>query len=336
MAEIDNLIAEVNKKYKTDIIRKASDLKGIEFIPYTSPMMNYLTRGGVPVGRIIELVGLPQSGKTTTALDIISNFQKKYTDKYCVYLDAENTIDKEWGETLGVDWSKVILIQPESEYGEELLDMLLDYIRSGKVGLAVLDSAPFIIPKAVQEKGLDEKSYGGNSALMKAFCDKAVPLCKKTECTFLMINQLRENIGNPYKPFKIPCGTAIAHACSQILWFTKGSLLDEKYKEVSSGYANPSGNLVSVKVEKNKVTKNDRRLQTYTLNYSTGVDEIKDTLDLAIMLGVISQAGAWYKATLKDGKEQKMQGFNGVQEFYYNDLEELEYLRKQVYEAGMV
>lgn len=336
MAEIDNLIAEVNKKYKTDIIRKASDLKGIEFIPYTSPMMNYLTRGGVPVGRIIELVGLPQSGKTTTALDIISNFQKKYTDKYCVYLDAENTIDKEWGETLGVDWSKVILIQPESEYGEELLDMLLDYIRSGKIGLAVLDSAPFIIPKAVQEKGLDEKSYGGNSALMKAFCDKAVPLCKKTECTFLMINQLRENIGNPYKPFKIPCGTAIAHACSQILWFTKGSLLDEKYKEVSSGYANPSGNLVSVKVEKNKVTKNDRRLQTYTLNYSTGVDEIKDTLDLAIMLGIISQAGAWFKATLKGGKEQKMQGFNGVQEFYYNDLEELEYLRKQVYEAGMV
>lgn len=335
MAEIDNLIAEVNKKYKTDIIRKASDLKGIEFIPYTSPMMNYLTRGGVPVGRIIELVGLPQSGKTTTALDIISNFQKKYTDKYCVYLDAENTIDKEWGETLGVDWSKVILIQPESEYGEELLDMLLDYIRSGKVGLAVLDSAPFIIPKAVQEKGLDEKSYGGNSALMKSFCDKAVPLCKKVECTFLLINQLRENIGNPYKPFKIPCGTAIAHACSQILWFTKGSLLDEKYKEVSSGYANPSGNLVSVKVEKNKVTKNDRRLQTYTLNYSTGVDEIKDTLDLAIMLGIISQAGAWFKAILKDGKEQKMQGFNGVQEFYYNDLEELEYLRKQVYEAGM-
>ena len=313
MAEIDNLIAEVNKKYKTDIIRKASDLKGIEFIPYTSPMMNYLTRGGVPVGRIIELVGLPQSGKTTTALDIISNFQKKYTDTYCVYLDAENTIDKEWGETLGVDWSKVILIQPESEYGEELLDMLLDYIRSGKIGLAVLDSAPFIIPKAVQEKGLDEKSYGGNSALMKAFCDKAVPLCKKTECTFLMINQLRENIGNPYKPFKIPCGTAIAHACSQILWFTKGSLLDEKYKEVSSGYANPSGNLVSVKVEKNKVTKNDRRLQTYTLNYSTGVDEIKDTLDLAIMLGIISQAGAWFKDILKDGKVKKMQCFNVVQ-----------------------
>lgn len=330
MAEIDNLIAEVNKKYKTGIIRKASDLKSIEFIPYSSPQMNYLTRGGVPVGRMIELVGLPQSGKTTTALDIIANYQKKY-DGYVVYLDAENTMDKEWGATLGVDWDRVILIQPESEYGETLLDMLLDYIRSDKIGLVVVDSAPFIQPKAVCDKDLDEKSYGGNSALMKAFCDKAVPLCKKHECTFLMLNQLRENIGNPYKPFKIPCGTAIAHACSQILWFTKGSLLDEKYKEVSSGYSNPIGHLVSVKMEKNKVTKNDRRLGTYTLNYSSGVDGLKDTLDMGLVLGIIVQSGAWFKVTKKDGTEVKMQGFNGVQEFYYNDIDELEYLKEKVY-----
>ena len=332
MAEIDNLIAEVNKKYKTGIIRKASDLKSIEFIPYSSPQLNYLTRGGVPVGRMIEFVGLPQSGKTTTALDVISNYQKKY-DRIVVYLDAENTMDKEWGETLGVDWGKVILIQPESEYGETLLDMILDYIRSGKVGLVVLDSAPFIQPKTVVEKDLEDKSYGGNSALMKAFCDKVIPLCKKNECTFLMLNQIRENIGNPYKPFKIPCGTALAHACSQILWFTKGSLLDEKYKEVSSGYANPVGNLVIVKMEKNKVTKNDRRLGTYTLNYSSGVDEVKDILDMGVSLGVIVQSGAWFKVTKKDGTEAKMQGFNGVQDFYFNNMEELEHLREKVYKA---
>lgn len=333
MAEIDNLIAEVNKKYKTEIIRKASDLKSIEFIPYTSPQMNYLTRGGVPVGRMVELVGLPQSGKTTTALDIIANYQRKYPERYVVYLDAENTLDKEWGITMGVDWSRVILIQPESEYGEQLLDMILEYIRSGRIGLVVLDSVPFIQPKSVCDKALDEKSYGGNSALIKAFCDKVVPLCKKHECTFIMVNQIRENIGNPYKPFKIPCGTALAHACSQILWFTKGSLLDDKYKEVSGGYSNPVGNLVMVKMEKNKVTKNDRRLGSYTLNYSSGVDEIKDTLDMGLILGVISQSGAWFKANLRDGKEKKLQGFTGVQEFYYNDLQELEYLREQVYKA---
>ena len=333
MAEIDSLIAEVNKKYKTDIIRKASDLKGIEFIPYTSPQMNYITRGGVPVGRMVEFVGLPQSGKTTTALDVLANFQKKYPDKYAVYLDAENTLDKEWGETLRVNWDSVILIQPEAEYGEDLLDMLLDYIKSGKVGLVVIDSAPFIIPKAVAEKGLDEKSYGGNSALMKAFCDKAVPLGKRFECTILILNQLRENIGNPYKPYKIPCGTALAHSCSEILWFTKGALLDEKYKEVSGNYGSPIGNLVSVKMEKNKVTRNDRRLGTYTLNYESGVDEIKDTLDLGLILGIIVQAGAWYKVIDKSGKEKKLQGFSGVQDYYYNDLDELDALKERVYEA---
>ena len=242
-------------------------------------------------------------------------------------------MDKEWGITLGVNWDTVILIQPESEYGETLLEMLLDYIKSGKVGMVVLDSAPFIQPKAVCDKDLDDKSYGGNSALMKAFCDKVVPLCKKNECTFLMLNQIRENIGNPYKPFKIPCGTALAHACSQIIWFTKGSLLDDKYKEVSSSYSNPIGNLVGAKMEKNKVTKNDRRLGTYTLNYSSGVDALKDTLDMGLVLGIISQSGAWYKVTKQDGTEAKMQGFSGVQEFYYNDLDELEYLREQVYKA---
>ena len=335
MADIDNLIAEINKKYKTDVVRKASDLKSVEFIPYTSPRMNYITRGGVPESRVIEFVGLPSSGKTSTALDVLANFQRKYPDRYAVYLDAENTLEREWGETLGVCWDNVILIQPESEYGEALLDMLLEYIKSNQIGLVVLDSAPFIQPKAVQEKGLDEKTYGGNSALFKTFCDKVVPLCKKSNCTLLILNQLRENIGNPYQPFKIPCGTALTHACSQILWFTKGSLLDENGKEASNSYANPSGNYVGVKVHKNKVTKNDRRLGSYTLNYSSGVDEIADTLDMGIMLGIIVQSGAWFKVTLRDGTEKKLQGKNGVQEFYYNDLEELEDLRQKVYEATL-
>ena len=137
---------------------------------------------------------------------------------------------------------------------------------------------------------------------------KAVPLCKKAECTFLMINQLRENIGNMYKPYKIPCGTAIAHACSQILWFTKGSLLDEKGEEKSSTYSDPVGNVVNVRVEKNKVTKNDRRLDSYTLNYFRGVDDGTDTIDLGIKLNVIEQTGAWFKVPVSDGSEKKLQG----------------------------
>ena len=335
MPGIDELIASMNKKYKTNIIRKASELKSIEFIPYTSPKMNYLTRGGAPIGRMIELVGLPQSGKTTTALDLLANYQKLFPERFSVYLDAENTLDKDWGETIGVNWDKVILIQPESEYGEDLLDMLLDYIRSGEIGLAVLDSAPFIVPKGVAEKGLEEKSYGGNSALMKAFCDKVIPLCKKNECTFVMLNQLRENIGNMYKPYKIPCGTALTHACSQILWFTKGSLLDEKGDEKPSTYPDPVGNIVSVRMEKNKVTKNDRRLDSYTLNYFSGVDDGTDTIDLGIKLNVIEQSGAWFKVPVSDGSVKKLQGRAGVINYFYNDLEEFEWLKAKVNERAM-
>lgn len=335
MSGIDELVASMNKKYKTNIIRKASDLKSIEFIPYTSPKMNYLTRGGVPVGRMIEFVGLPQSGKTTTALDVLANYQRMDKGRYSVYLDAENAMDKEWGVTLGVDWDKVILIQPESEYGEQLLDMLLDYIRSGEIGLVVVDSAPVIQPKTTCDNALEDKSYGGNSALMKAFCDKVIPVCKKQECTFIMINQIRENIGNMYKPFKIPCGTALTHACSEILWFTKGSLLDQDGKEVSNNYSNPVGNVVNVKVEKNKVTKNDRRLDSYTLNYSTGVDDGTDTIDLGIKLGVIVQSGAWFKVPVSDGSEKKLQGRSGVIDYFYNDLEEFEWLKTIVNKAAM-
>lgn len=335
MPGIDELVASMNKKYKTNIIRKASELKSVEFIPYTSPKMNYLTRGGAPIGRMIELVGLPQSGKTTTALDLLSNYQKLFPERFSVYLDAENTLDKDWGETLGVNWDNVILIQPESEYGEDLLDMTLDYIRSGEVGMAVLDSAPFIVPKGIAEKGLGEKSYGGNSALMKAFCDKVIPLCKKHECTFLMLNQLRENIGNMYKPYKIPCGTALTHACSQILWFTKGSLLDEKGDEKPSTYPDPVGNIVSVRMEKNKVTKNDRRLDSYTLNYFSGVDDAADTIDLGIKLGGIVQTGSWYKIPVSDGSEKKAQGRAGVIDYFYNDLDEFEWLKGEVNKAAL-
>lgn len=173
------------------------------------------------------------------------------------------------------------------------------------------------------------------SALMKAFCDKAVPLCKKSECTFLMINQLRENIGNMYKPYKIPCGTAIAHACSQILWFTKGSLLDEKGEEKSSTYSDPVGNVVNVRVEKNKVTKNDRRLDSYTLNYFRGVDDGTDTIDLGIKLNVIEQSGAWFKVPVSDGSEKKLQGRAGVINYFYNDLDEFDWLKAKVNERAM-
>ena len=111
--------------------------------------------------------------------------------------------------------------------------------------------------------------------------------------------------------------------------------MDEKGNEVSGNYANPSGNVVSAKMHKNKVTKNDRRLDSYTLNYYRGVDAWADTVDLGIKLGIIVQTGAWFKVPVSDGTEKKLQGRAGLIDYFYNDLEEFEKFQQTVYEATM-
>ena len=112
-------------------------------------------------------------------------------------------------------------------------------------------------------------------------------------------------------------------------------MLDEKGEEKSSTYSDPVGNVVNVRVEKNKVTKNDRRLDSYTLNYFRGVDDGTDTIDLGIKLNVIEQSRAWFKVPVSDGSEKKLQGRAGVINYFYNDLDEFEWLKAKVNERAM-
>lgn len=306
MLDINALIKDINKKYKKDIVTQGSDLIVCEKIPFTSPRANYVTRGGIPKNKMSEFFGAEGSGKTTSALDIIANYQIR-DNRYSVYVDLENTLDKEWGTLLGVDFDKVILIKPEQEFGETILDMVLDLIRSGDVGLVVIDSVPYIIPKAVQEAELEQKSYCGNSALLTTFCSKVIPLMNKYDTTILMINQIRDKMGVTYTAYNTPGGRMLKHSYSFRVQFNKGSLLDETGKEVSNSYDTPIGNNVTMKIEKNKVSKPDRKLGGYTLLYSEGVDVITDTVDLGVYLDVIVKSGSWFQY-----KEIKVQGKTGL------------------------
>lgn len=306
MADINSIINEINKKYKKTIVTKGTDMINCDKIPFTSPRANYVTRGGIPKGKMTEFFGAEGSGKTTSALDIVANYQKE-DDRYALYVDLENTLDKDWGELLGVDFDNVILLKPEQEFGETVLDMTLDIIRSGDVGLVVIDSVPFIIPKAVMEADLDQKTYAGNSALMTTFCQKVIPLMNQFNCTVLMINQIRDKMGVTYTAYNVPGGRMLKHSHSFRVQFSKGSLLDEKGNEVSNSYETPQGNIVNMKIEKNKVSKPDRKLGTYTLNYTSGVDILTDTVDLGIYLGVINKSGAWF--SYEDIKTQGKSAF---------------------------
>lgn len=300
--DIKNLIKDINKKYKKDIVGVGTDLISCDKIPFSSPRANYVTRGGIPKYKMTEFFGTEGSGKTTSSLDILANYQKE-DKRYSVYLDAENTLDKDWGKKLGVDFSKVILIKPEYESGETLLDMVLDLIRSGDVGFVVIDSVPFIVPKAVMDGDLEQKTYAGNSALMTTFCSKVIPLLNKYNCTLLMINQVRDKMGVTYTAYNTCGGRALKHSYSFRVMFSKGSMLDENGSEVSNSYETPKGNIVSMRIEKNKVSKPDRKLGTYTLKYEDGIDVVADTVDLGIYLGVINKGGAWFSY-----KDLKLQG----------------------------
>lgn len=301
---IENVINTINKKYKRDIVVKGHEIPVREQIPFTSPLMNYLTRGGIAENKMIEFFGAEGSAKTTLSLDALKNFQLKYPERYSVYLDAENTLDLDWGELLGVDFDKVIVIKPSDESGEMLLDMLLDCIRSGSVGFAILDSVPFILPQMALDKQLDEKTYAGNSALMTTFCQKVIPLLNQHKCTLVCINQVRDKLGVTYTAYNTVGGHMLKHSYVQRFYLRKGKLLDADGREQSNSYETPCGNLVNVQYEKNKITKNDRKTSYFTLKYDRGVDVMTDTVELAIHLGVIKKSGAW----LYYGEELKWNG----------------------------
>lgn len=328
MSNIDQLIKDLNKKYKNNIVMGGNELRESAKIPFSSPKANYVTRGGIPRAKMTEFFGAEGSGKTTSALDIIANFQKE-DERYVVYLDAENTLDKEWGEKLGVDWSKVILIKPENQFGETLLEMVLDCIRSGEVGLCVVDSIPYIVPKSVMEADLEQKTYAGNSTIMTTFCSKVIPLMNKYDCAVLMINQVRDKIGVTYTAYNTPGGRMLKHSYSFRVQFSKGSIIDEKGEEKSSSFENPAGNIVNMKIEKNKVSKPDRKIGSYTIRYEEGIDVLTDTIELAMMLDVIKGVG-WY--TYKD---VKVQGKAKLRAILLENEELYESLKADTFEALM-
>lgn len=332
---IDLIIKDINKKYKRDIVVKGHDIPTREQIPFTSPLMNYLTRGGIAENKMSELFGAEGSAKTTLALDLLKNFQLKYPDSYAVYLDAENTLDTEWGERLGVDFDKVIVIKPSDESGEMLLDMVLDCIRSGGVRFVIIDSVPFILPQMALEKQLDEKTYAGNSALMTTFCQKVIPLLNQFKCTMICINQVRDKMGVTYTAYDTVGGHMLKHSYVQRFYLRKGKLLDADGREQSNSFETPHGNLVNVKYEKNKITKNDRKATYFTLKYETGIDVMTDTIELAIHLGVIRKAGAWLYYTVNDeelkwnGKSALISDLTGNDELFQLILTDTNTLAKE-------
>ena len=305
MSRLDSLIKEINKEYKEEIAFNGNDaaLRKYELVPFSSPRLNYMLYGGLPMGRMIEFAGAERSGKTTTALDMVKQCQIKFeeeakknkTEKRRVcFVDAENTFDVDWATKLGVKVKDLLLIKPQEQYAEQIFEIMKTIIETGEVGLIVLDSVAQLVSKSAFEEDIEKKQYGGIAMSLTKFCNIVVPLLGKYNCMCIMINQVREDLNNPYNEFITPGGRGFKHNCSVRLMFQQGNFIDVNNKELTRGAENPAGNLVKVKIEKSKVCRSDRRVGFYTLNYLNGIDYISDTIDVLMQLGAILQRGSYY------------------------------------------
>jgi len=327
---LDEVIKRINKDAGADIVGYGIPKKDYTRIPFTSPRMNYCTYGGIPTGRLIEFYGEEHGGKTTTALDIVSNYQRMQLNeehpKRVAYFDSEITLDVEWATKLGVDVDSLILLQPEEQSAEDILQDILDMMSTGEVGLVILDSIAAMVSAQAMEKTVADKTYAGISAPLTTFGNKAVMLCKRFNCTVIGINQIRDDLGAMWGgAVKTPGGRGWKHLCSVRMQFTRGAFIDEKGNEIKRSSESPAGNKVLMTMIKNKTCPSNRRGGYYTIDYANGIDYLADLLEVAIKYDLIQQHGAWFSIIDPDTgdiKADKIQGMSNVKEFFMDENNE--------------
>lgn len=257
-----------------------------------------------------------------------------------VYFDAEGTIDRDWAAKLGVDIENLWLFSLHTQTAEQFLDQVMEVVRdSDEVGLIVIDSIAVLVPQIIHGESFEQKSMGGNAKVVTDFCNEVCPILGAKGITAVIINQMRDNIGNPYGDFIIPCGNGLKLACSVIMVFQKGKFLDAAGNEQKNSYETPQGNLVWTRIQKTKVFKPDRRCGFYSLSYDYGVDVVADVIPMAVDFGILEKSGAWFKIvnpttgeylTYEDGELIKIQGMANVIQFLRENKEVYEFINTYV------
>lgn len=334
MATIDEVMKDFNKKFKEDLVHNGLPKYDYDRIPFTSPRLNYMTYGGLPIGKLIEFSGPEHSGKTSSSLDIVANYQHMDDARKVLWVDCENTLDFVWANKLNVDVEDMILLQPTNQGAEEIFQFVLDMIDTGDVGLVVLDSLGVMVSNQAMEKSVAEKTYGGIAMALTNFSAKAVGLCHRHTCTFIGINQLRDDLDSMFGGTKTVGGRGWKHDTSVRIEFRMGKYFDANGNDLSKGAENPAGNYVMATMVKNKTCPPLRRQGFYTLNYLNGIDYFKDLVEVSIKEDMIVKSGAWYAIIdINTGEElAKLQGVNKVYEYLEEHTDTLKMIEDKINE----
>ena len=316
---LQTALAQIDKSFGKGTVMRLGDRPemNVEAIPTGSLALDAaLGIGGVPKGRIIEIYGPESSGKTTLALHILAEAQKRGGE--VAFVDAEHALDPVYAAALGVDTDNLLVSQPDT--GEQALEITDALVRSGAIDAVGGDSVAALVPKQEIEGEMGDTFVGLQARLMSQALRKLAGTIAKTNCVVIFINQLRMKIGVMY-------GNPETTTGGNALKFYSSVRLDVRRIEAIKEGGNVIGNKTRVKVVKNKVAPPFREA-VFEIMYGQGISKWGELVDLAVQMDIIQKSGSWFSM----GDERIGQGANSVKDYLMNNPDIAEQVEAQVRE----